>query len=354
MCAPTSTARWKDTSVFSGRVPLAPRCAITSSATAVAVGGNDGRVNSQFDSAPHAAEARRPVSDRWVALSLDVPSALADALANFLIEAGAPGVVTGVDDPSAPPLPPGTSRLEAHVRLEDEPTVTAALARWLASLAEIDATARAVRWSRHDVAPVDWEASFRAHHRPLAIGERLLVAPPWDVPDAPGREVLVIEPGMAFGTGQHATTRTCLEEIEAAVGEGGVRSALDVGTGSGVLAAALARLGVPRVVAVDADPAVLPLARVTLLRNDAPQVRLAGGTAAAVRFRFDLVVANLLADALIADAPALQATVAPAGWLVVSGLLDTQVAAVVAAYPGWRVAAERVCERWRTLRLVRE
>ena len=293
------------------------------------------------------------MADRWVALSLDVPSALADALANFLIEAGAPGVVTDVDDPGTPSPPTGTTRLEAHVRPEDEAAVTSALRRYLASLAEIDAAARAVRVARHDVAPVDWEESFRAHHRPLAIGERLLVAPPWDVPAAAGREVLVIEPGMAFGTGQHATTRTCLEEIEAAVREGPVRSALDVGTGSGVLAAALARLGVPRVVAVDADAAVLPLARVTLLRNDAPQVRLAGGTAAAVRFRFDLVVANLLADALVADAPALEAAVAPSGRLVVSGLLDTQVETVLAAYPGWRVAAERAEERWRTLRLVR-
>lgn len=293
------------------------------------------------------------MSDRWVALCLDVPNALADALANFLIEAGAPGVVTAVDDPGAPSPPAGTSRLEAHVRPEDEAGVTAALRRYLASLGEIDATAHAVRVARHDVAPVDWEASFRAHHRPLAIGDRLLVAPPWDVPEAPGREVLVIEPGMAFGTGQHATTRTCLEEIEAAVRAGNVRSALDVGTGSGVLAAALARLGVPRVTAIDADPAVLPLARVTLVQNGAAEVRLAGGTAAAVRARFDLVVANLLADALVADAPALQAAVGPSGRLVVSGLLDTQIETVVAAYPGWRVAAERAEERWRTLRLVR-
>jgi len=110
---------------------------------------------------------------------------------------------------------------------------------------------------------------------------------------------------------------------------------------------------VPRGVAIDADPAVLPLARTTLRQNRAGHVHLAGGTASAVRARFDLVVANLLADALVADALPLQAAVTPSGRLVVSGLLDVQVETVVAAYPSWRVAAERAEERWRTLRLVR-
>jgi len=179
------------------------------------------------------------------------------------------------------------------------------------------------------------------------------VAPPWDVPDAPGRHVLVIAPGMAFGTGQHPTTRACLEEIEAVVGMGGIDSALDVGTGSGVLAAALARLGVPRVVALDVDPAAIAVARANLRRNAAEGVLLLAGGPAAVRARFGLVVANLLAQALIAEARALVAAVADAGHLVVSGLLASQVPAVLAAYPGFRVAHERCEASWATLRLVR-
>jgi len=180
------------------------------------------------------------------------------------------------------------------------------------------------------------------------------VAPPWDVPRPAGREVLVIEPGMAFGTGQHATTRACLEAIEAAVGTGHVRSALDVGTGSGVLALALARLGVERVVALDTDPAVVPLARANLARNGAARVALLAGPLAAVRGRFDLVVANLLADAIVAEAGALARVVGPGGRLVVSGLVAEQLPAVRAAYPGWRVAETRAEGAWRTLTLVRE
>jgi ribosomal protein L11 methyltransferase len=162
--------------------------------------------------------------------------------------------------------------------------------------------------------------------------------------------VLVIEPGMAFGTGQHETTCTCLEEIEIAVAEHRVRSALDVGTGSGVLAMALVRLGVPRVVALDLDARVLPLARDNLVRNGAGDVMLAAGTVAALDARFDLVIANLLADVLIDEASALAAAVAPGGRLIVSGILDTQADRVAAASP-LRLTATRAAGPWRTLRL---
>lgn len=273
----------------------------------------------------------------WLALRVDVPSDAAAALADLLVEAGAPSVVTEAGAP-------GRMHVEAHVPADDHARIRTALERHLGTPAGVETTA---------VPEVDWEACFRHHHRPVAIGRRLLVAPPWDVPPAPGREVLVVEPGQAFGTGQHATTRTCLEEIEALVSAGGVASALDVGTGSGLLAAALARLGVPRVVALDADAAVLPLARANLAANRATHTLLLAGRADAVRATFDLVVANLLADTLVADADALAARTAPGGHLVVSGLLDTQVDTVAAAYPGWCVATVRAGEAWRTLTLVR-
>jgi ribosomal protein L11 methyltransferase len=282
----------------------------------------------------------------WTALRVEVASAAADAVVNFLVERGAGGVITDEADP-------GRTSLEAHVPGADGGALADALRAYLHELAALDASWSAGAVSLSPVPAVDWDAVFRTHHAPLAVGERLLVAPPWDVPAVADREVLVVEPGMAFGTGQHATTRTCLEEIEALVRAGGVRTALDVGTGSGILAAALVGLGVPDVVALDADVAVPPLARVTLERNGAGRVRLLAGTVAAVRGRFDLVVANILADTLIAEAAALAAAVAPGGRLVLSGLLAEQVPRVLEAYPGWRLAAERADDPWRTLRLVR-
>jgi ribosomal protein L11 methyltransferase len=283
----------------------------------------------------------------WIALHVDVGAPLADAVARFLVELGVPSVTTDL------PLAGGRAALEAHVPGGDGERLAAALERWLGDLATTDPGARDVRVRTAPLGDVDWEAVFRSHHRPVAVGARLLVAPPWDVPDAPGREILVIEPGMAFGTGQHATTRGCLEEIEAAVAGGGIRRALDVGTGSGLLAAALARLGVPRVVAVDVDAGVLPLARANLRQNGAARVLLLGGGVGAVRGAFDLVVANLLLDALVAEAAALAAAVAPRGRLVLSGLLDAQVPTVLAAYPGWRATHVRAEAAWRTLRLER-
>ncbi|TMB48715.1 MAG: 50S ribosomal protein L11 methyltransferase [Deltaproteobacteria bacterium] len=290
-----------------------------------------------------AVPAPSPV---WITIRVEVAPEVADAVANFLLEAGASGVLTEANG--------ARTRLEAPVPAAAEAQVVAAVERYLTSLGEIAPAARGATLAAVPVPVVDWQALWRQHHRPVAVGRRLLVAPPWDVPRPAGREVLVIEPGMAFGTGQHATTRACLEAIEAAVGTGQVRSALDVGTGSGVLALALARLGVERVVALDTDPAVVPLARANLARNGAARVALLAGPLAAVRGRFDLVVANLLADAIVAEAGALARAVGPGGRLVVSGLVAEQLPAVRAAYPGWRVTETRAEGAWRTLTLVRE
>jgi len=283
-----------------------------------------------------------------------VPEEIAELVADFLIESGAPGVVTGVMEVGMPAPPAGRALLEAHLPAATCAAVRGELLAYLDRLAAHEPHAgRSDVGEPEPVPEVDWDAAFRTHHHPLRIGARLLVAPPWDVPDAEGRVVLVVEPGMAFGTGQHATTRTCLEEVEDAVQAGGVRAALDVGTGSAVLAAALARLGVPRVVGVDNDPIAMPWAADTLRRSDAGGVRLVCGTLAAIDARFDLVVANLLADLLERDAAALAAAVAPGGRLVVSGLLASQVERVTAAYPGWRTTHTRADAEWRTLRLER-
>ena len=274
----------------------------------------------------------------WVALRVDVPPAVAEEVASFLVAEGAPAVVTETGEAGV--------CVEAHVPAAEEPRLAAVLARYLATVPSALTTIA--------LPEVDWSALARRHHRPRWVGERLLVAPPWEVPVAPEREVLVIEPGMAFGTGQHATTRGCLEAIEHALAAAPAAAALDVGTGSGVLALALARLGVPRVVALDIDPRVLPVARVNLDQNGAAHVLLAAGTASAIRGTFDLVVANLLAEAIVTDAKALAGRVAAGGRLILSGLLDAQAATVSRAYRGWRLAGGSSEDGWRTLVRERE
>jgi ribosomal protein L11 methyltransferase len=293
-----------------------------------------------------ARDAMDRSTTSWRELRIEVAEALTDAVASMLADEGA--TTTMIET-----VAPGRTEVATHLPDDRAEAVTRSLTTWLESLATIEPAARDARVSTASLPALDWDALFREHHRPLAIGGRLLVAPPWDVPELPDREVLVIEPGMAFGTGQHETTRTCLEEIELAVTGGGVRSALDVGTGSGVLAAAMVRLGVPRVVALDIDAAVIPLAHANLVRNRADRVALLAGGVDALRASFDLVAANLLADTLVEHAAALARVVAAPGRLVVSGVLDTQAEAVAAAFPGLRLAAVRAAGPWRTLRLER-
>jgi len=287
----------------------------------------------------------------WVAVRVEVPEAAVDALANFLFEQGVGAVI---DDAhfAAGPRPKSARLMEAHVRAEEAAALVGALRAYAFALAALDAALGPIRIETAPVPPTDWEAVFRAHHRPVAIGTRLLVAPPWDVPEAGGREVIVIDPGMAFGTGQHPTTRTCLEELEELVGVRRLTSVLDVGTGTGILAAAAARLGVPRVVGIDVDPDALPVARATLVRNHAAHVSLIAGGLDAVRGRYDLVLANLLADTLIAEAAALVGHAAPGGLVVASGILEQQLDAVAAAFAPWRVERVRADGPWRTLRFM--
>src|SRR5262245_10572097 len=136
----------------------------------------------------------------WVALRVDLPVELEEPVASLLFDAGARGVVT--ETPAV-----GRCRLEASFPAADPSEVTRRVTPYLASLAEIEPAAHAVSFALAPVPEVDWVELARRHHRPLAVGRRLVVAPPWDLPVAGDRELIVIEPGMAFGTGQHATTR---------------------------------------------------------------------------------------------------------------------------------------------------
>jgi ribosomal protein L11 methyltransferase len=177
------------------------------------------------------------------------------------------------------------------------------------------------------------------------VGRRLLVCPPWETPPAAlanGRLVVVIEPGRAFGTGGHGSTRSCLELLERALAAGAVAHALDVGCGSGILAIAAAALGVPRVDAIDLDPDAVAATEDNARRNAVgdrvrPAVADVDGWAGPPA---PLVLANLLAAAHATLAPALLARVTPGGSLIAGGLLAHEVPAVTgvfAAEGGWLV-----------------
>jgi ribosomal protein L11 methyltransferase len=191
-----------------------------------------------------------------------------------------------------------------------------------------------------DVAPLPdepWAEAWRAHFRPVPVGQRLLVCPPWDAPGpapADGRVVVLIEPGRAFGTGGHGSTRSCLELLERALAGARVPHALDVGCGSGVLAITAAKLGVARVDAIDLDPDAVAATEDNARRN-AVGDRVHASVAAVEAWRgpaAPLVLANLLAAAHVTMAPTLARLVAPAGSLIAGGLLAHEVPAVAGAF----------------------
>ncbi|MEN8183336.1 MAG: 50S ribosomal protein L11 methyltransferase [Myxococcota bacterium] len=184
------------------------------------------------------------------------------------------------------------------------------------------------------VAEQDWSRGWRAHHRPLEISPRLAIQPSFArAPVRPGQEVLVIDPGQAFGTGSHASTRLILELLAGPLCRLLPGSeVLDAGTGSGVLALAALRLGARRVVAFDLDPLAAAEARRNALGNGlAAGLQLFTGPAQALRGSFDLVVANLLRGELEPILPTLTEQLGSSGALVLSGLLEAEEAPVRAA-----------------------
>ncbi|HEY3217972.1 MAG TPA: 50S ribosomal protein L11 methyltransferase [Candidatus Limnocylindria bacterium] len=163
----------------------------------------------------------------------------------------------------------------------------------------------------------DWLESWRAQFTPLRIG-RFFVRPSWsDAVVDRGAILLVLDPGMAFGTGLHPTTRQALEALSTLTLEG--KSLLDVGTGSGILAIAAAKRGASPVVAVDTDPLAVAAARENAQRNRVA-IPVGDGTARDVPGRFDVVIANIVSPVLQEIAPDLTRRLAPRGMLVVAGV----------------------------------
>lgn len=180
----------------------------------------------------------------------------------------------------------------------------------------------------------DWEREWMRHYRPMQFGERLWVCPSWQPPPRDDAVNLLLDPGLAFGTGTHATTALCLRALDGLPLEGA--QVVDFGCGSGILAIAAARLGAARVLAVDNDPQALVATGDNAQRNAvAPLLEVHPAQSlprAAWQGQADLVVANILAGPLAALRDTLCELLAPGGRLLLAGLLDTQLPALEAHY----------------------
>jgi ribosomal protein L11 methyltransferase len=286
---------------------------------------------------------------RWLELSIEIVPAASDALVGWLVERGAPGVI---EEDLADRL-----RLRAHfTRTEGAEEIVGATRRFLRELDEPFPGAAGARLKVGFVDEEDWCSNWKQVFPPLEVGRRLCVRTPWS-PPPPDRLDVQILPAMAFGTGQHASTLGCLLAIEDAFDrEPAPSSVLDVGTGSGILAIAAARLGARRVLAVDVDPVAIEAAADNVSRNDVEGiVTLRCGSIEAAPGRHSLVVANLYSDLLRSMFEAFAARAEACGRCIASGFLDSDVEAVrrAAAAGGWGLEARRSLEGWTTLTLRR-
>jgi ribosomal protein L11 methyltransferase len=271
------------------------------------------------------------------ALVLVAPPEELEMLAARLFDEGALGVELQEPGmplmPGTPPLPVGRGRAIAHFA---ERAAAVESARSLGAEPPVE------------VPEEDWNAVWRAHHHVVQAGPRSWVHPPWEEPPAAGVAV-VIEPGMAFGTGSHPTTALCLERCDELLAEFPGADVLDVGTGSGVIAMLAKKLGAARVAATENDEVALNAARKGAASNGLHDIEWhLAADPDDVPGRFPIVIANIVLNTLEELSPALAGKVAPGGRLVLSGLLAEQADAAERAYiaQGLRPVGRKESEGW--------
>ena len=219
------------------------------------------------------------------------------------------------------------SLIHLYISPEESPTEAAAFLRERLTAAGIPH-----ELILSDISEEDWANNWKAYFKPLPVGKRLLIRPSWEEAEPEGRTVLSIDPGMAFGTGGHDTTRLVLEALEGYVVP--ETDLLDVGCGSGILSIAALLLGARRAVGVDIDPLAVKTAVENGQRNGLFPPRLTvleGDLVDKVNGLYDVVAANIVADAIIALSPAVPRFLKPGGVYITSGIIDTREADVTAA-----------------------
>jgi ribosomal protein L11 methyltransferase len=286
----------------------------------------------------------RPEQIDLTELTLTLRSDVAEPVSNRLVEEGAGGVVVEDRDTSlyesGALIDENVTKLKAYFPTSHVADVQASLRQYLNSLRELYPDAPEPQISVNDLPNNDWAHAWKRFFKPTHIGPSLVVKPSWESYRAKDSETVIeIDPGMAFGTGLHATTRLCMLAIQDAVQKVGsetgapLRTALDVGTGTGILAILAAKLGMSSVTAIDVDPAAIEATKENALRNGVDGHIIAyKATVERVQDEFDIVVANILAEVLIKMRDALTARVKPGGLLILSGILAEKGSDVRTAY----------------------
>jgi ribosomal protein L11 methyltransferase len=282
------------------------------------------------------------MTDKWIEIQIRVPVPCADLLCHELYQLGSVGVVVEERqlDTFIPPDPDETDgdmfTIKAYFDGEhDGGNRVAEVRNCLDSLVPIFPSLQDVAIRLGEVGQQDWAEGWKQHFKPTRIGSHLVITPSWENFAPQGDDVVVtLDPGMAFGTGTHGTTRLCLETMAGLFDQGeAIDSVLDVGTGSGILAIAAAAMGAGHVVACDIDPVACETAQENCSLNQvADVVEVTDRLLEELTGQFDVVLANILAEENVRLADALIQRVKPGGVLILSGILEEKVPLVTAAF----------------------
>lgn len=279
-------------------------------------------------------------------IQIEIPSSSLDAVESLLYLQGIDGLVIE-DETTGPgegrdPLPRGRVRLLAYVDEPPPATLQDMVRQW----------AQDASLSLRQIDPDLYRDRWKEHFKPAQVSFRLWVLPSWEKlprPLTPEEHAVIIDPGSAFGTGLHETTRLCLHALDRLIQPGD--SLLDVGTGSGILAIAGRYLGASFVLATDNDPLAILAARENVERNGFSDILIEDTPLERIDRTFSVVVANILAVTLLTLKDELLARVAPGGALILSGLLATELSFVRDYFQSEEVSleGEEIMGEWGSL-----